>query len=125
RLVVLGGGPAGVAAAMTAAERGVRGALVERRLIGGTCLNTGCIPSKAIIRTSRLYAEMRDATRYGAVVPEGIRVDFAGVMARVRRIRTRVTSRASVEYLTAAGVDVIVGEARFTGTDTLTVNGER
>lgn len=122
QLVVVGAGPAGVAAAMTAAARGVRVALIERRLIGGTCLNTGCIPSKAIIRTSRLYAEMRDAATYGAQVPDGIRVDFAAVMARVRRIRTLLSERATVEHLTASGVDVIVGDARFTGRNTLTVN---
>ena len=124
QLVVIGAGPAGVAAAMTAAARGVKVALVEHRLIGGTCLNIGCIPSKAIIRTSRLYAEMRDATRYGALVPDGIRVDFSAVMARVRRIRTHVTSRASVEQLTAAGVDVILGDARFSDRTAVTVNGE-
>jgi len=125
QFVVIGAGPAGVVAAMTAAARGVRVALVERRLIGGTCLNTGCIPSKAIIRTSRLYAEMRDATRYGALVPDGTRVDFAAVMARVRRIRAHLSSRSSVEHLRAAGVDVFVGEARFADGNTVTVNGEQ
>jgi pyruvate/2-oxoglutarate dehydrogenase complex dihydrolipoamide dehydrogenase (E3) component len=125
QFVVIGAGPAGVVAAMAAAARGVRVALVERRLIGGTCLNTGCIPSKAIIRTSRLYAEMRDATRYGALVPDGIRVDFAAVMARVRRIRAHLSSRSSVEQLRAAGVDVIIGEACFADGNTVTVNGEQ
>ena len=64
-LVIVGAGPAGVVAAEAAAALGAKVALVERHLIGGTCLNTGCVPSKSIIRTSRLYAEMGDAKRYG------------------------------------------------------------
>jgi len=75
-LVVVGAGFAGLAAARTAAERGIKVALIERSLLGGTCINTGCVPSKAIIRTSRLYAEMRDAVRYGAQVPPTIATDL-------------------------------------------------
>jgi pyruvate/2-oxoglutarate dehydrogenase complex dihydrolipoamide dehydrogenase (E3) component len=122
-LVVVGAGPAGLAAATAATTLGARVALVERALPGGTCLNTGCGPSKAIIRTSRLYAEMRNADRYGAQVPADIRVDFPAVMQRMRRIRDRTVRPFSVERLTAAGVDVFQGEARFAGTDALTVDG--
>src|SRR6185295_6100133 len=86
------------------------------------CLNTGCGPSKAIIRTSRLYAEMRSADHYGARVPADIRVDFPAVMQRMRRIRDRTVRPFSVERLTAAGLDVFVGAARFTGTDALAVD---
>ena len=83
-LVVIGGGPAGLVAARVAASMGAKVALVERGLLGGGCLNVGCIPSKAIIRTSRLYAEMRNAEHYGAQVPADIRVDFPAVMKRSR-----------------------------------------
>ncbi|WP_425012282.1 mercuric reductase [Paralcaligenes ureilyticus] len=123
QLAILGAGPAGLVAAETAAAHGVKVALIERRLLGGTCLNTGCVPSKAIIRTSRLYAEMRDALRYGAQVPDGVRVDFAAVMERVRRIRTHLGQRGSARQLAAAGVDVFFGDARFSGVDTLTIDG--
>src|SRR5437016_2724682 len=68
-LAVLGGGPAGVLAARAAAVLGAKVALIERDLLGGTCLNTGCIPSKAIIRTSRLYADMNNAETFGVPVP--------------------------------------------------------
>ena len=74
-LAVIGGGPAGLSAVMDAAALGARVALIERDRFGGTCTNTGCVPSKAIIRSSRLYAEMRGAEIYGAQVPAGIRVD--------------------------------------------------
>ncbi len=76
-LVVVGGGPAGLVAASAAATMGAKVALVERALLGGGCLNVGCIPSKTIIRTSRLYAEMRNAEHYGAQIPANIHVDFA------------------------------------------------
>lgn len=122
-LVVVGAGFAGLAAAWTAAKRGVRVALVERGLLGGTCINTGCVPSKAIIRTSRLYAEMRDAARYGGQVPSGIQVDFAATMERMRRIRAHLGRGDSVRKLAAAGVDVFFGDAHFTGPQALDVDG--
>jgi pyruvate/2-oxoglutarate dehydrogenase complex dihydrolipoamide dehydrogenase (E3) component len=122
-LVIVGAGPAGLRAAADAAALGARVALVERHLSGGTCLNTGCVPSKAIIRTSRLYAEMRDAESYGAQVPAEIRVDFPAVMQRMRKIRDRIVRPVSVHRLTAAGTDVFLGAARFTGSDALAVDG--
>ncbi len=122
-LVVIGGGTAGLVAAHAAAALGARVALVERDLLGGDCLNVGCVPSKAIIRTSRLYAEMRDAGHYGARVPDDIRVDFAAVMQRMRGIRARIGRADSVQRLVAAGVDVYFGQARFTASDALDVEG--
>ena len=122
-LVIIGGGTAGLVAAHTAAALGARVALIERERLGGDCLNVGCVPSKAIIRTSRLYAEMRDAERYGAQTPSDIRVDFAAVMERMRGIRARISRADSVRRLQAAGVDVYFGQACFKGTDTLTVDG--
>jgi pyruvate/2-oxoglutarate dehydrogenase complex dihydrolipoamide dehydrogenase (E3) component len=122
-LVVVGGGTAGLAAAHGAAEQGAKVALVERYLLGGTCLNIGCVPSKAILRTSRLYAEMRHADQYGAQIPADIRVDFAAVMQRVRGVRSRISRADSAHRLTAAGVDVFFGEAHFTRPDALEVEG--
>src|SRR6185312_5283452 len=122
-LVVIGAGTAGLTAARTAASLGARVALIERDLLGGTTLNIGPVPSKAIIRTSRTYAEMRDAARYGGCVPEDIRVDFPRVMRRMRAIRSRLSRAVAAQSLAAAGVDVFFGEASFTGSDTLTVDG--
>jgi pyruvate/2-oxoglutarate dehydrogenase complex dihydrolipoamide dehydrogenase (E3) component len=124
-LVVIGAGPAGMVAAHAAAALGAKVALIERELLGGDCLNIGCVPSKTIVRTSRLYAEMRSAEHYGAQIPADIRVDFAAVMQRMRRVRARISRVDSIERLSAAGVDVFFGEARFTATDALTVDGAR
>ena len=124
-LVVVGAGPAGLVAAQGAAALGAKVALIERELIGGDCLNIGCVPSKALIRTSRLYAEMRDAQHYGAQIPDDIRVDFAAVMQRMRRLRARISRGDSIRRLSAAGVDVFFGPARFTAADTLMVDGAK
>jgi pyruvate/2-oxoglutarate dehydrogenase complex dihydrolipoamide dehydrogenase (E3) component len=125
QLLIVGAGPAGLTTAATAAALGVRVALVERHLLGGTCVNTGCVPSKAIIRTARAYAEMRDAARYGACMPADIQVNFAAAMERVRHIRSHLSGNESVRKLVADGVDVFFGNAQFTGADSLTVNGAR
>ena len=122
-LVVLGAGTAGLVAAHEVAALGGKVALVERGVLGGNCLNIGCIPSKAIIRTSRLYAEMRNAEQYGAHAPADICVDFPAAMERMRRIRARISRAASAGRLIAAGVDLFFGHARFTGTDSVTVEG--
>jgi pyruvate/2-oxoglutarate dehydrogenase complex dihydrolipoamide dehydrogenase (E3) component len=123
-LVIIGAGTAGLVAARAAAATGAKVALVERHLLGGTCLNIGCVPSKAIIRTSRLYAEMRNADRYGACVPGDIRVDPDAAMQRMRGIRARVSRGHSVHRLASAGVDVFFGQASFTATDALQVDDE-
>lgn len=122
-LLVIGGGPAGLLAAVAAARQDARVALIERLTLGGTCLNTGCVPSKTLIRTSRLYREMRDAELFGGRAPDSITVDFPAAMQRVRRIRARLRNNLSSERLAAMGVDVIVGDARFTGSDSVSVEG--
>ena len=123
--VVLGAGTAGLVAAHGAAALGAKVALVERELLGGDCLNIGCVPSKTIVRTARLYAEMRNAESFGAHTPSDIQVDFPALMQRMRAIRARISRFDSVQRLVAAGVDVFFGEGRFTGADTLAVDGAR
>jgi pyruvate/2-oxoglutarate dehydrogenase complex dihydrolipoamide dehydrogenase (E3) component len=122
-LVIVGAGTTGLVAARAAAATGAKVALIERHLLGGTCLNIGCVPSKAILRTSRLYAEMRHADQYGACIPADIRVDFAAVMQRVRGVRARISRADSARRLTEAGVDVFFGQACFTRADALDVDG--
>jgi pyruvate/2-oxoglutarate dehydrogenase complex dihydrolipoamide dehydrogenase (E3) component len=122
-LAIIGAGPAGIAAAKAAAALGGKVALIERDSIGGANLNFGSVPSKALIRTSRLYAEMRDANLYGAQAPNDIRVDFAAVMARLRRIRARLSRAESAQRLNAAGIDVLFGAARFVAGDMLAIDG--
>ena len=122
-LVVVGAGAAGLAAAQDAAASGVRVALVERDLIGGDCLNFGCEPSKALIRSARVYAEMRDARHYGASVPATIEVDFPAAMARVLQLRARLSRTTSPRMLREAGIDLFLGHACFSAADRLEVDG--
>jgi len=123
-LVVIGAGPGGLSAARQAAALGAKVALIERNLIGGSSLNVGCVPSKAIIRTARLYAEMRDAEHFGGQVPGNIGIGFPGMMQRMRRIQARLGRADSARRLGEAGVDVYFGEARFAGPDALSVAAE-
>ncbi len=113
-LVVIGAGTAGLVTAAGAAGLGARVALVERHLMGGDCLNYGCVPSKAIIRSSRVAADLRDAARFG-VASAGADADFAAVMERMRRLRASISAHDSAARFAGLGVDVFLGEARFTG----------
>ena len=123
-LLIVGAGPAGLLAARGAATRGAKVALIERNLLGGECLNTGCIPSKTIIRTSRLYAEMRNAENFGARAPSDINVDFPFLMDRMKRVRTRIGNQSfSASQLTSLGVDIYWGDASFVATLGVRVNG--
>jgi pyruvate/2-oxoglutarate dehydrogenase complex dihydrolipoamide dehydrogenase (E3) component/uncharacterized membrane protein YdjX (TVP38/TMEM64 family) len=123
-LVVLGAGTAGLVAAAGAAGLGAKVALVERHLLGGDCLNYGCVPSKAIIRSSRLAAEIREARQLGVQVPEGVQVDFGAVMERMRSLRASLSYHDSAQRFKDLGVDVFLGQARFTGPDTVEVGGK-
>jgi pyruvate/2-oxoglutarate dehydrogenase complex dihydrolipoamide dehydrogenase (E3) component len=120
-LAIIGAGPAGLAAAESAARFGFSVALIERNRIGGNSLNVGSVPSKAIIRTAHVYGTMRDAEAFGAPVPNEPALEFGKVMARMRRIRTRISEFHSVHGLTALGVDMFFGPARFESADTLLV----
>lgn len=123
-LVVIGAGTAGLVCAAGAAGLGARVALVERRLMGGDCLNYGCVPSKAVIRSSRIAADLRTADRFGVKIPTGAEVDFPAVMERMRRLRAQISRHDSARRLRDLGVDVFLGEARFANARTVEVNGQ-
>lgn len=121
-LVVIGGGTAGLVTAGGAAAVGAKVALVERYLLGGDCLNVGCVPSKLLIRSARVMGEARRAHEFG--VSADVRVNFPAVMERLRRLRARISVHDSAASLTKQGVDVFLGAARFTGKDTLEAGGK-
>jgi len=125
-LVVIGAGTAGLVTAKGAAGLGIglKVAMIEKNLMGGDCLNVGCVPSKCLIRSSRIVAEMRDASPYGIQPPEEINIDFPTVMARMRQVRTGISPVDSATGAKKAGVDVFFGEARFKNEDTITVGGQ-
>jgi pyruvate/2-oxoglutarate dehydrogenase complex dihydrolipoamide dehydrogenase (E3) component len=123
-LVVVGAGTAGLIAAAFAAGAGARVALVERHFMGGDCLNVGCVPSKSLIRSSRVFAELRDAVALGWRVPAGAEADFDAVMTRMRRIRAQISPNDSASrYRDQKGVDVFLGSGQFTSETTLEVGG--
>lgn len=123
-LVVVGGGTAGLVTAIGAAGLGAKVALVEKHLLGGDCLNVGCVPSKALIRASRAAASVRRAGEFGVRVPEGVSVDFPAVMARLRRLRAEISGNDSAARYRGRGVDVFLGMGRFAGDDRLEVGGK-
>jgi len=123
-LVVIGGGTAGLVTAAGAAGLGAKVALIERHLLGGDCLNVGCVPSKAIVRAARAVAEVREAGRFGVLTTGAAKVDFAAVMERMRRLRADISLHDSAARFRALGVDVFIGEGKFSGRDAVQV-GEK
>jgi len=123
-LVVIGAGSAGLITAAIAAGLGARVALVERHLMGGDCLNVGCVPSKSLIRAARTIAEARHAEAFGLPIPASTGADFGAVMERVRRIRAQISHVDSARrYRDELGIDVFLGSARFSGSDAVEVDG--
>ena len=124
-LVVIGAGPGGLVTAIAAAGLGARVALVERHLMGGDCLNVGCVPSKAVLRSARAWHEARHGARDFAAPSVNGGGDFAGAMRRMRRLRADLSPVDSVQRYTEKGVDVFLGEGRFAAPDTVEVGGAR
>ncbi len=113
-LVVIGAGAGGLVTAYIAAAVKAKVTLVEAHKMGGDCLNTGCVPSKSLIRSARLVHEIGQAHRLGIRDAQG-RVDFAAVMRRVHDVVARIEPHDSVERYTRLGVEVLQGHARLTG----------
>jgi pyruvate/2-oxoglutarate dehydrogenase complex dihydrolipoamide dehydrogenase (E3) component len=121
-LVAIGGGTAGLVAAVGAAGLGAKVALVESGLLGGDCLNYGCVPSKALLRSARAAHEMKSAAELGFRGTVSGDWDFRAVIERVRRLRAAISPHDSAQRLKSLGVDVYFGTARFTGPKTLAVD---
>ncbi|MGA7879119.1 MAG: mercuric reductase [Desulfoferrobacter sp.] len=124
-LVVIGAGTAGLVSAAGAAGLGARVALVEKHLLGGDCLNMGCVPSKAIIRSSRAAADIHLAKKFGVSLNGNAEVDFPAVMERMRRLRSHISHNDSASRFQSLGIDVFLGEARFTAEDWIEVGGTK
>ncbi len=122
-IVVIGAGTAGLVTAAVAAALGAKVALIERHLMGGDCLNVGCVPSKGVIRASRAWNAVSHAQEFGVTIPDGVKTDFGVAMARMRKLRTRISQVDSVQRFTGLGVDVFIGKGRFTGKTTIEVGG--
>ncbi len=120
-MVVIGAGTAGLVCAAGAAGLGARVALIERARLGGDCLNTGCVPSKALLRSARVVGESRIGTALG--VPASAQPDFRAVMTRLRARRADLAPADSVDRFASLGVDVFFGSAVFSGPRSVMVRG--
>lgn len=119
-LVVIGAGTAGLVTAAGAAGLGAKVALIERGLMGGDCLNVGCVPSKALISAARQAASIRDAGHYG-IQSASPNVDFTKVMQRMRRLRASISPHDSAKRFSELGIDVYFGQGTFTSSNTVVV----
>ncbi|MBK4728800.1 mercuric reductase [Oxynema sp. CENA135] len=124
-LVVIGAGTAGLVTAAGAAGLGAKVALIEKHLMGGDCLNVGCVPSKAIIASSRLVGDFRHASDFGIGVPRDPEIDFAAVMGRMREIRAGISHHDSARRFQNLGVDVFLGAGSFVGGNMIAVAGKQ
>jgi pyruvate/2-oxoglutarate dehydrogenase complex dihydrolipoamide dehydrogenase (E3) component len=124
-LVVIGAGTGGLVTAAAGASLGARVALIEKNMMGGDCLNVGCVPSKGIIRAARAWTEVaRAAETFGAPGISGAG-DFAAVMRRMRRLRADMSPIDSVARFRDLGVDVFLGAGRFVDRGNVEVGGAR
>ncbi|MCC7338755.1 MAG: mercuric reductase [Pirellulaceae bacterium] len=124
-LVVIGAGTAGLVTAAGAAGLGAKVALIERGLMGGDCLNVGCVPSKALISAGRVAASARHSAEFGVHGTDTVNVDFAAVMERMRRLRAQISPNDSAERFRKLGIDVFFGQASFIDSSTVDVNGTK
>jgi pyruvate/2-oxoglutarate dehydrogenase complex dihydrolipoamide dehydrogenase (E3) component len=125
-LVVIGAGTAGLVVAAGAAglELGLKVALIEANLMGGDCLNVGCVPSKCMIRSARVIGEIWKAKALGIKVEGEVEIDFPRVMERLRRVRAEISPNDSAQRFTSIGVDVFLGKGKFVTNSTIEVGGQ-
>ena len=121
-MVVIGGGAAGLVSSYIAAAVKSKVTLVEKHKMGGDCLNYGCVPSKALIRSAKLLSHMKRAPEFGIHTADAT-FDFAAVMERVQRVIRDIEPHDSVERYTSLGVECLEGDARITSPWTVEVNG--
>ena len=124
-LVAIGGGAGGLITSGGAAALGGTSALIESHLLGGDCLNVGCVPSKALLSCAKMASSIRRAGDYGIEVSGDVKVNFPEVMERLRKLRADISPVDSAErYANEKGVDVFIGKGKFTSNNTIEVNGK-
>jgi dihydrolipoamide dehydrogenase len=122
-VIVLGSGPGGYVAAIRASQLGLKTAIVERENLGGICLNWGCIPTKAMLRSAEIYHYMQNASDYG-LVAKGIEADLAAIVKRSRGVAKQLNQGIG-HLMKKNKITVHMGEGRVTGAGSLTVKGEK
>ena len=120
-LVVIGAGTAGLVTAAGAAGLGAKVALIERHLMGGDCLNVGCVPSKGIISAARFAKQFSRLSEFGATLEGNVHLDFGKIMERMRRLRADISPDDSAQRFSDLGIDVFLGQGSFKNSSTVTV----
>ncbi|MBL4636981.1 MAG: mercuric reductase [Kofleriaceae bacterium] len=123
-MVVIGGGAAGLICAIGAAGMGAKVALIERHLLGGDCLNFGCVPSKSLIRIARAIHDARSLDKFGGSA-ESVSLDFGDAMKRMRRLRAQLSVNDSAQRFADLGVDVFIGDASFVSKTEIVVGDQK
>ena len=122
-LIIIGGGAAGLVSAIIGSTLQAKVALIERAAMGGDCLNTGCVPSKTLIKTAKVLHQMKNAGKFG-IREVDFNFDFSDVMSRVKKAISTIAPNDSVDRFTSLGVDCFQGEAVIIDKHTVTVNGK-
>ncbi|CAI2361352.1 unnamed protein product [Moneuplotes crassus] len=124
-MVAIGGGAGGLVSSITAAVSGAKSAIIERNLMGGDCLNTGCVPSKAFIKAAKVAHTCRNASKFGVMFEGEMKIDFARVMERMREVRAEIAEHDSVyKFAKKYGIDMYLGDAKFLNEGEIDVNGQ-
>jgi pyruvate/2-oxoglutarate dehydrogenase complex dihydrolipoamide dehydrogenase (E3) component len=123
-MVIIGGGAAGLTVAAGAAQLGVKTALIEKKKLGGDCLYYGCVPSKTLIKTAKVYHSAKNMKSFGLPQVDLPPCDLKSVMDRVRRVIDKAGVHDSVERFEGMGVEVIIGNAKFVSDHEVAVNGK-
>jgi dihydrolipoamide dehydrogenase len=124
-VIVIGGGAAGLVAATGTAGLGAKTALIEKNKLGGDCTWYGCVPSKALLKSAQVFSLLRRAKEFGITGAQIASLDPGQVMAHVRSLVQEVSTHHPAEVFEKRGIDVLFGDAKFTGPTTLELNGKR
>jgi len=122
-LIAIGAGAGGLVSSKQSARRGAKSAMISEHLAGGDCLNVGCVPSKALIRSARAVAQVKKAAEFGVIVGD-FKVDFSAVMTHVRKCRAMISPADGHSGSEATGAHVFQGRGVLTSRNTVTVNGK-
>lgn len=124
-MVAIGGGAAGMVSTAGTAFMGGKALMIERNFMGGDCLVTGCVPSKAFIRAATVAHQVRTAAKYGVEINGTVKINFGKVMERMRKVRAEIAVHDSAEHFSRThGIDIILGSAKFVDKNTIRVNGK-
>ncbi|MBQ7702999.1 MAG: FAD-dependent oxidoreductase, partial [Firmicutes bacterium] len=120
KLVIIGGGPGGYETAIRAAQMGAETVLIEKNALGGTCLNVGCIPTKALLHSADLYNEIKSDAKKNGIIVEGVSIDFPAMQAKKAKVVKQLVNGVG-GLMKANGVTVMKGTAVFTAKDKIEV----